>query len=121
MSVATGSQINLQHGPNRFAGSATGNEPSSPAHVLILDAGMASYGLRQRLVEQSVHQAMELIVIRDEPSLAHNRVSLSDLFRGTHTVDLQLAGRAWCKQNNIRLETGCRIVEIDHRSQIVRG
>ena len=120
MSIATDSELNLQHGPNGFAGLATDKEPSSPARVLIVGGGMASYGLCQRLVEQSVHQAMELVVFGDEPVPAYDRVNLSNLFRGTDAADLQLADRPWYEENNIRLETGCRIVEIDRQRQVVR-
>ncbi|MFK8112142.1 MAG: FAD-dependent oxidoreductase [Rubripirellula sp.] len=87
--------------------------------LLIVGNGMASFGLCKRLVESEAGSDFSISVLGQEPTPAYDRVNLSKLFTGKSADDLQLANRDWYAKNQVHLETGCQITEIDREAKEV--
>ena len=83
--------------------------------LVIVGGGMAGFGLCDRLVQHNALDAFDITLFGDEPQLAYDRVNLSKLFSGRTVEDLQLADRQWYTDQQIKVESGRRIVAIDRR------
>ena len=116
--VATPLPVHLQ---NKRIGDSTPSDADQGhrQRLIVVGAGMAGFGVCDRLVRSGGIKRFSVTIIGEEPSPAYDRVNLSSYFSGRTATQLQLAPRHWYADNQIRLQTGCRVVKIDRTHQYV--
>lgn len=71
------------------------------------------------LVKRGLHKVYEISIFGEEPTLAYDRVHLSEHFYGRSFNDLILATSEWYDEHGIALQTKCQIVRLDGREKCV--
>lgn len=86
---------------------------SEPERLIVVGMGMAAHGLCKRLDQIDALNQYRVTVIGKEPTIAYDRVNLSQLFTGREPDDLLLADQPWYDERKIDVRTSCTISEID--------
>ena len=86
---------------------------SAPERLVVVGMGMAAHGLCKRLNQIDGLKHYQVTVIGKEPTIAYDRVNLSQLFTGRVPEDLLLADQAWYDERKIDVVTSRTIPQID--------
>jgi len=90
---------------------------SSRERLVVVGHGMATTRLVEELVRADA--GFEITVVGDEPHPGYNRVLLSAVVEGTHHDDVRLRAPRWYADNDVRLVSGRRVLELDRASQML--
>ena len=83
--------------------------------VVVVGNGMAGLVALHEIVRKK-QKNLEIVVFGDEPHPSYNRILLSEALSGKRGfAQLTLKPRKWYAENDIRLHTGSRVVEIDQK------
>jgi NAD(P)H-nitrite reductase large subunit len=94
----------------------TATEP----HVVVVGNGMATARLLEELAALGTVGAFDLTVVGDEPYLAYNRILLSSVLQGAHSIDaITLRTQSWYDDRGVRLLAGVRATGIDRAKRTV--
>jgi len=90
--------------------------------IVVIGNGMAGLRLLQDLREEETGgQPCPLVAIGAEPMEAYNRVLLSSLLSGeSEYKDIALVNRRWYDEQNIELQIGVRVLEVDRKRKRLR-
>lgn len=96
------------------------NSPSDP--IVVIGNGMAGLRLLQDLREaEGGSDRAPIVAIGAEPMEAYNRVLLSSLLSGESEYrDIALVNRRWYDEQDIELQIGVRVTEIDRKRKRLR-
>ncbi|MFZ6013645.1 MAG: FAD-dependent oxidoreductase, partial [Bacteroidota bacterium] len=86
--------------------------------VVVIGNGMVGYKFCEKL--RSLSPDIQLTVFGEEPRPAYDRVHLSSYFSGTSAEELLMAPASWYEQNQIALNTGELVTEIDRTNKLVK-
>ena len=88
--------------------------------LIVIGNGMAGVACIEQILK---HQpTFEITVFGDETHVNYNRILLSSVLAGEKSLDdITLNGLDWYQQNNIGLQLGVRIVDIDAEGMTVTG
>ncbi|HSR87888.1 MAG TPA: FAD-dependent oxidoreductase [Pontiella sp.] len=87
--------------------------------VVVVGNGMAGLRFCEKLLEYDAFHEYRITVLGDEPVPAYDRISLSNIFKGTPTNELTLAEKRWYESRNIELRLGLRVVSINREEKYV--
>jgi nitrite reductase (NADH) large subunit len=88
-------------------------------HLIIIGNGMAGVACVEEILK-SDPERYEITIFGAEKHLNYNRVLLAHVLTGEKTLqDISLHDMNWYQENNIRLQTGSKVVEIRRRSRVV--
>lgn len=80
--------------------------------LVVIGGGMAAVRFVEELVSRSY--AGTVTVLADEQHAPYNRILLSAVLEGTHSVDaITLRSAAWFAEHGVDLRLGARVLEID--------
>lgn len=82
------------------------------SRIVVVGNGMVGYKFCEKMVAKGGNEAFEIVVFGEEPRAAYDRVHLSEYFSGKTADDLLMAPASWYKQNNIKLITSEKVVEV---------
>lgn len=94
-------------------------EKSTKQRLMIVGAGMAAFGLCDRMVRNGSIRSYEITLFGEETLPAYDRVNLSRHFSGADGEQLLLAPHHWYGEHGIELVTGKRITQIDRENQVI--
>ena len=86
--------------------------------VIVVGNGMVGFKFCEKLRNRSAE--VEIVVYGEEPRPAYNRVHLSAFFSGSGAEDLLMAPAHWYGDNNIRLNVGELVTEIDRAGKKIK-
>ena len=87
--------------------------------LVIVGNGMVGHALCAKLVEQSAHEKLKIVVFGDEHRVAYDRVHLSQFFDGKTAQSLELKPPNWYADHGIELRIGQRVTRIDRKRKRV--
>ena len=87
---------------------------NAPLETVVVGNGMAAV----RLVEELAARGVEgITVLGDEPHAPYNRILLSAVLEGTHSVDaITMRSPQWYADHGVELRLGARVLEVDRDS-----
>jgi assimilatory nitrate reductase electron transfer subunit len=92
-----------------------------PPRVVVVGNGMAGSRLVEEIRAHDPRRLLPITVLGAEVHAAYNRVLLSEVLAGRHTVDdLRLAGPAWAADLDVDLRLGSRVTDVDREHRQVR-
>ena len=88
-------------------------------HLIIIGNGMAGIACVEEILK-SDPERYEITIFGAEKHLNYNRILLAHVLTGEKTLqDISLHDMNWYQENNIKLQTGSKVVEIRRRSRVV--
>lgn len=88
-----------------------------PKKIIVIGNGMVSYKFCEKI--KSKGHSFYIQVFGEEPQRAYDRVHLSQLFSGKTADSLSLCDESWYADNEIELNLGDAIVQIDRNNKSV--
>lgn len=85
--------------------------------IIVIGNGMASHKFCEKIKSKSL--PVRIQVFSEEPRRAYDRVHLSQLFNGKSADSLSLCSESWYDDNEIELNLGDAIVQIDRNNKSV--
>ena len=87
---------------------------SARERLVVVGNGMATTRLLEELVAHRGHERWDVTVLGDEPVPAYNRILLSAVLEGSHTMSaVTLREPEWYAGHGIDLRLGTRVLEVD--------
>ena len=87
--------------------------------VVVIGNGMVGFKFCEKLLAKSTQ--FNIIVFGEESRPAYDRVHLSEYFNGKSADDLSLSPIEWYNKNNIKLDLGDPVQEIDRENKTVHS
>ncbi|MBI2434679.1 MAG: nitrite reductase large subunit, partial [Candidatus Hydrogenedentes bacterium] len=87
--------------------------------IVVIGNGMVGHRLCERLAENGVAAANQIIVLGEERRAAYDRVNLTAFFQGKSAANLALTTPKWYRDNGITLYTGVKALRIDRAKRVV--
>ena len=95
------------------------DDVDTKSSLVVIGAGMATFGFLRHLEQQGGLQHFNVTVIGEEPHPCYDRVNLTDGFARKSTDELLLAPHEWYANHGIRLLTGARVEGVDREQRVV--
>ena len=93
--------------------------PLEKKSLVIIGHGMVGNHLCQELVRLGLHKTHRVMIFGEEPTLAYDRVHLSEHFYGRSFNDLILSSVEWFQKHEIEVFTREAVTQVDHRERCV--
>lgn len=86
--------------------------------IVIIGNGMVGYKFCEKLIAKAPHR-FKITVFGEEIRPAYDRVHLSEFFAGKSAEDLSMASSSWYHENDIQLNLGDPVLDIDRAKKTV--
>ncbi|HAA22559.1 MAG TPA: nitrite reductase (NAD(P)H), partial [Cytophagales bacterium] len=91
----------------------------SPRRVVVVGNGMVGFKFCEKLRTLDPDRHFQITVLGEEPRPAYDRVHLSEYFSGKSAEDLSMAPQDWYAQQDIDLQLGTLVTQIDRQQRTV--
>jgi nitrite reductase (NADH) large subunit len=90
--------------------------------LVVIGNGMVGARFVEELIARGGGDRYEIVMFGDEPHGNYNRILLSGILAGSHSVeDTFINSLEWYAANDITLHAGVRVTMIDREAKLVRG